>query len=215
MKSRTNSVAKTLVKKEQGYKCKEGGFCGGASPRRNICDGTMADCWEKGMKLCNADKSCTGVVAHAKSWTSRNKGVQLCTGGVKSNKEWVARMKGEACPEPLTKPLVKGPPMKPLKNPSKGPPMKPLVKPLGKGPKVSPPAASGSTMYEYFTADCTGAVIKTIQGDDPAAQSQCSARAACAGWSVNKATGVRKLRGKDCKKHAAGDWVYFKKMNAK
>mmetsp|Transcript_13805 Transcript_13805/g.26328 ORF Transcript_13805/g.26328 Transcript_13805/m.26328 type:complete len:351 (+) Transcript_13805:47-1099(+) len=120
----------------------------------------------------------------------------------------------DALMRPLVRPLgPKGPPMKPLGLKPlgpKGPPMKPLG-------RASPPLApaAGSPKYEWFMADCTGAVIKTIQGDDPAAQTQCTARAACVGWSVNYETNVRQLRGKDCKEHAAGDWVYFKKMQKK
>mmetsp|Transcript_122013 Transcript_122013/g.223667 ORF Transcript_122013/g.223667 Transcript_122013/m.223667 type:complete len:316 (+) Transcript_122013:2-949(+) len=79
--------------------------------------------------------------------------------------------------------------------------------------KSSAKIHSGLKNYDWYNADCTGVgSFKRINGDDPAAQRQCTSIPGCAGWSVNHKTGVRRLMSQDCKMVATGKWIYFKKM---
>ena len=60
---------------------------------RNICDGSLADCWMKGMEKCADEALCYGVMVNP-GWTAAYKGVQWCKSSELSAKgDWVVRMK--------------------------------------------------------------------------------------------------------------------------
>lgn len=75
-------------------------------------------------------------------------------------------------------------------------------------------ATAPLVVYEWFKADCSGNGMKKVDGDDPAAQKECNARAACVGWAANYGTKVRRLRAKDCKKAATGKWIFYRKRTS-